>query len=203
MGTRSLTVFNDESGKEIVVMYRQMDGYPEGHGKDLAEFLKDFVMVNGISLNETRKIANGMGCLAAQVIARFKNEFGAGGIYLYPAETRECFEEYIYTVSGYREGQPVQLEVFDVGEEKNLYAGTAEEVYNQITGKTPTDAIREQLLDYKGDIPEIAVQMAWKYRNFDSDPASGKLAAVYFRNFFPEDADYYRVINGICKHHPR
>lgn len=40
MGTRSLTVFIDEhNDKEIVVMYRQMDGYPEGHGQDLVDFL--------------------------------------------------------------------------------------------------------------------------------------------------------------------
>ena len=53
MGTRSLTriiprqdglSFN-EGHKEIemayVNMYRHLDGYPEGHGLDLAEFLKD------------------------------------------------------------------------------------------------------------------------------------------------------------------
>ena len=37
-----------------------------------------------------------MGCLAAQIIAHFKN--GIGGFYLYPAKTRDCGEEYIYTV---------------------------------------------------------------------------------------------------------
>lgn len=32
MGTRSLTVMKD-TGNEIAVLYRQFDGYPEGHGQ--------------------------------------------------------------------------------------------------------------------------------------------------------------------------
>ena len=40
MGTRSLTTFIDNNTKEeIVVMYRQYDGYPGGHGRDLLNFL--------------------------------------------------------------------------------------------------------------------------------------------------------------------
>ncbi len=60
MGTRSLTriiprqeglSFNEghEKGELAHVnMYRQFDGYPSGHGLDLAEFLKDFKIINGI-----------------------------------------------------------------------------------------------------------------------------------------------------------
>ena len=37
MGTRSLTTFKeDHNNEEIVVLYRQFDGYPEGHGIDLS-----------------------------------------------------------------------------------------------------------------------------------------------------------------------
>ena len=95
MGTRCLTVMYDtgEDKKEIAVLYRQMDGYPEGHGAELAEFLDGFKIVNGIS-NERDKLANGGGCLAAQIIAHFKDSVGQ--FYLYPAGTRDCWEEYIY-----------------------------------------------------------------------------------------------------------
>ena len=87
MGTRSLTIFQDDEKKDIAVMYRQMDGYPEGHGKELAEFLSRFVMVNGFNcLEKPVKQANGMECLAAQIVAHFK--YGAGGIYLMAAKTR-------------------------------------------------------------------------------------------------------------------
>lgn len=37
-----------------------------------------------------------MSCLAAQVVSHFKE--GIGGIYLHPAGTRNCGEEYVYTI---------------------------------------------------------------------------------------------------------
>ena len=64
MGTRSLTrviprqdglSFNEGHKKielAFVNMYRHLDGYPEGHGLDLAEFLKDIEIVNGVPLNK-------------------------------------------------------------------------------------------------------------------------------------------------------
>ena len=95
MGTRSLTriipsqdglSFN-EGHKKIdmayVNMYRPLDGYPAGHGLDLAEFLKDIKLVNGIPLDkESGNQANGSGCLAAQMVKHFKEEIGY--IYLHP-----------------------------------------------------------------------------------------------------------------------
>ena len=69
MGTRSLT-FVYEGEKPIVNMYRQFDGYPSGHGAELAEFLTSFdEVVNGLPVGDNRRLANGMGCLAAQMIA--------------------------------------------------------------------------------------------------------------------------------------
>ena len=96
MGTRSLTRVIDRQeglsfakghlaknvGKSYVNMYKQFDGYIEGMGVNLAEFLLPFTIVNGLTLDEERKIANGGGCLAAQIVAHFKE--AAGGIYLHP-----------------------------------------------------------------------------------------------------------------------
>ena len=111
MGTRCLTVFQDTDGSEIVVMYRQFDGYPSGHGSELAMFLKSKVLVNGFSPSDKRDIANGMGDLAAQCIMHFKSDKDAriGGIYLYAAGTRDVSEEYIYTV--YANGQDAAIRV--------------------------------------------------------------------------------------------
>ena len=53
-------------------------------------------IVNGISNNEKRKIANGMGCLSAQVIAYLKE--APGDFYLHSAGTRDIGEEFIYTL---------------------------------------------------------------------------------------------------------
>jgi len=97
MGTRSLTTFKeDHNNEEIVVLYRQFDGYPEGHGIDLFRFLNKMYMVNGIAGGEKRKISNGMSCLAAQMVSYFKEE--PGGFYLYRADTRDVGEEYVYTI---------------------------------------------------------------------------------------------------------
>lgn len=96
MGTRSLTFVYD--GKEPMInMYRQFDGYPSGHGSELAEFLNSFdAIVNGIPVGDKRKMANGMGCLAAQMIANFKTE--VGGFYIYPVTAGDCGQEYEYHV---------------------------------------------------------------------------------------------------------
>lgn len=102
MGTRSLTfVYTDhydgKNAKPIINMYRQFDGYPEGHGLELAQFLNSFdEIVNGLPIGDSRKLANGMGCLAAQMVARFKDE--AGGFYLYPVSSKDCGQEYEYHV---------------------------------------------------------------------------------------------------------
>ena len=106
MGTRSLTRVYD--GGEIVVnMYRQMDGYPQCHGQELAEFLKDRIVVNGMRLNDPPKTSNGPGCLAAQMVAEFKGG-EPGHIYLYPTDTRGVGEEYVYNIFA-DWGEPIRI----------------------------------------------------------------------------------------------
>ena len=59
------------------MLYRQYDGYPEGHGTDLLNFLKGMNLVNGInSKNIKLRISNGMDCLAAQIVAHYKQQPG-------------------------------------------------------------------------------------------------------------------------------
>ena len=102
MGTRSLTVVHeDEAGSrpgDLLTMYRQYDGHPTGHGKELADFLSGFSITNGLcGRDQSARKANGMGCLAAQIVAHFKTE--PGNVYLYPPGVRDLWEEYIYTIS--------------------------------------------------------------------------------------------------------
>lgn len=109
MGTRSLTVFYDDDGTtELVVMYRQFDGDPDGHGAELAAFLEGKSIVNGMGAD--RNVFNGMGCLAASVVAHFKGGHGAGGFYLYPAGSRDHGEEWVYHVRG-KMGETATVEV--------------------------------------------------------------------------------------------
>ena len=124
MGTRSLTHIIEDK-KTLTTMYRQFDGYLSGHGNDLAEFLKDFKVVNGYS-GDTTKVANGMGCLTAQLIAHFKE--GCGNIYIHPPNTKDCWEEYDYTI--YLEDNKIKIKVVSVyglkGKADTLFDGTPE-----------------------------------------------------------------------------
>lgn len=73
MGTRCLTVVKDggKDDKDIICLYRQFDGYPDGHGVALHRLFGDFVIVNGLG-GQSPNVANGMGCLAAQLVAKLK-----------------------------------------------------------------------------------------------------------------------------------
>ena len=94
MGTRSLTFVYD-GDEPLINMYRQFDGYPSGHGAELAEFLDGFEVVNGYG-EVKPKVANGMGCLAAQLIANFKQT--VGGFYIHPVTETDCWQDYEYHV---------------------------------------------------------------------------------------------------------
>lgn len=113
MGTRSLTIVKNRNGDDIIVMYRQMDGYPDGHGLDLANHFGGFRLCNGISISgDHRRMANGLECLAAQIVAHFKQ--GIGAFYLHPSGTRDCDEQYRYEIYS-NDGESLNIRVVDVG----------------------------------------------------------------------------------------
>lgn len=133
MGTRSITRFVEE-GKEICCLYRQFDGYPTGHGQELSEFLSNMPIVNGYG-DETIKQANGMGCLAAQVVAHFKK--CVGGFYLYPPKAL-AGEEFTYIITGEPGDKEPTIEIKEVGWEGNktkvLIKAGASEVFEWCGG---------------------------------------------------------------------
>ena len=138
MATRSLTrVIKRQEGlsfaeghkhpnKACVNMYRHYDGYPEVHGIELAEFLRDFRVVNGLGSKDEAKIANGYGCLAAFMVAHFKQDI-AGQIYLYECDDKDSWENYIYTVWP-KEGEPTWISIYDTSSEECIFVGTSEEL---------------------------------------------------------------------------
>ena len=129
MGTRSLTTFKeDHTNEEIVVLYRQFDGYPEGHGIDLFRFLNKMNMVNGIAGGEKRKISNGMSCLAAQMVSYFKDE--PGGFYLYRADTRDIGEEYVYTIYVEKAHKNIMIKVEKTAYDESFENKSMEEIFD-------------------------------------------------------------------------
>ena len=79
MATHSIIKFYCEFTKEpILTVYQQCDGYIEGVGFELAKWLKDKKIINGISSQTLDEgYANGMGCLAAQFVADHKTKIGS------------------------------------------------------------------------------------------------------------------------------
>lgn len=108
MGTRSITRVYDIDGECLVAMYRQFDGYPSGHGEELARFLVDKRLVNGIGHGDNAGNSfNGMGDLAAQMVYHFK-EGKIGGFYLHsPKQDEEWTYEIRPNNKELKWGQPV------------------------------------------------------------------------------------------------
>jgi len=150
MGTRSLTkvitTWEDTNGKKqrkpITCMYRQYDGYLDGHGKELAEWLSGYTIVNGIPMDKSEPMFNGMDCLAAQMFVHFKangcKEDGTpvsspGGIYCMHPDAEDCWEEYLYEIS--EEDKQIHLTVYEIGHQSGaaeMFHGTPEELLTKI-----------------------------------------------------------------------
>ena len=99
MGTRSHTLVTGgwphQEPSTYLGIYRQFDGYPEGMGLHLAMFLNDMTIVNGLN-HDRNNIANGPGCLAAQLVKHLKE--GPGNVYIEPADLLGE-EEFVYRVN--------------------------------------------------------------------------------------------------------
>lgn len=107
MGTRSLTYVHTghkaQKGKILCVMYRQFDGYPSGHGRELSNFLVDRKLLNGIGAENHNKLSNGIGNMAVQMIQYFMNMHhpagDAGSFYLQtPKFGLDCWQDYEYHI---------------------------------------------------------------------------------------------------------
>ena len=136
MSTRSLVrfakreegvSFSEHPERVEVQVYKHYDGYPSGHPTALAEFLKDFKIVNGLG-QDTHKVANGLGCLAAQYIAAFKMK--PGDLYVENPDTEHGDIEYITYVWGI-ENKDIWMSVFDVYEDKCIFVGKPEQLIDK------------------------------------------------------------------------
>lgn len=136
MGTRSLTkvieTYTDQKNKthknNLVCMYRQHDGYPSVHGKELSEFLENMVIVNGLGLNDRarsfkRKLSNGMGCLSAQLISHFKTD--VGNIYIQPSGIKRDWEDFEYIIEK-NEEQKLNVKVNSYND-KEIFNGNVDQ----------------------------------------------------------------------------
>jgi hypothetical protein len=124
MATRAVVRVLDDDKKVIVNIYKHWNGYPSGLGAKMADFLTGFTVVQGLGADPAGKVANGMGCLAAQLVAYLKT--APGDVYLIPATPEGARgEDYVYTV-GRAETGKLHLTVREPGKRKPMSEGTPE-----------------------------------------------------------------------------
>lgn len=132
MGTSATIRFKHKEDNSILVnVYHHYDGYIEGVGHDLAEFLLSKKIVNGITcFDDMNTIANGFSCLIAQYISYVKK--GPGEVYIYPQYFKG---DYNYDV---------------------VYNGCKNEIYIKVThyDKVLFEGSPKELLEYKEEADE-------------------------------------------------
>ena len=90
--------FSEEPNQTIVDIYHHWDGYPEGLGVTLASYLDGKRVVNGIGNKDSEDlIFNGMGCLAASLVAYLKD--GPGNVYI-EGRNQHSWIDYRYYIWG-------------------------------------------------------------------------------------------------------
>jgi len=116
---------------KLVLLYVQCDGYPEGHPMNTAEWLSNGTVIDGLSMNQPKLVFNGPGCLAAQLVTKYKN--GAGGSYIYPIGHRgKCGEDFTYDIVIDSDTKTIEFIAYDVTDGwnnkpprfKKLFTGT-------------------------------------------------------------------------------
>jgi len=153
MGTRSLTHFKRDSidSPTLMTMYRQYDGNPSGHGKDMVDFLSKKEVYNGYPLHAFHDF-NGMGDVAAQTVAHLKTwhyplteaealdgsffttenrmvnprygEPRIGNVYIVEPDSTDQGEEYVYTVYLDDAEKQIFIKVEDAYQNTVLFQGS-------------------------------------------------------------------------------
>lgn len=129
-----IQIFN-EKNKLLVTVYAHYDGGFNAMGNRLKEFLSNFDIVNGIKSDDNVRCANGMGCLAAQVIAHLKT--GIGDIYIATSEIALEYTYYIHysdskvALTGITDTEILEYKLYD---DYLKYAFTADFTYESESG---------------------------------------------------------------------
>ena len=102
--------FSEIPDKTVVEIYHHWDGYPEGLGVKLASYLEDKKIVNGIgSKDDEDLVFNGLGCMAASIVAQLKD--GPGNVYIEPRNSHGWID-YEYFIWGDTD-KDIWISIFD------------------------------------------------------------------------------------------
>lgn len=156
MGTRSMSFVIDEYDNKtpLIQLYRQYDGYPEGMGQDVYNFLANRYVTNEQG-EKSHATDNGMDDLAAQFVSFIKGTYQWGNVYVYPIRklptkkqtfeeyrdkyllkyAKDCGCEYVYIIHRI-EGGGIEVQVWDIWEKKLIFAGKPEGLRDAFNLKT-------------------------------------------------------------------
>jgi hypothetical protein len=104
--------FSEEPQETIVDIYSHWDGYPEGLGVTLASYLNGKKIVNGLGARDFQGVFNGMGCLAASLVAELKD--GPGNIYI-EGRDQHGWIDYRYYIWGDTD-KDIWISIFDTSD---------------------------------------------------------------------------------------
>ena len=115
--------FNEHPEKIHTQIYHHYDSYPDHLGVGIAKFLSDIRVVNGLGSHKGKVLANGMGCLAAQVLTYLKlgrhydnppqkEEIQVGNVYLDGPNTERGDLEYAYYIWA-TENKDIWISIFE------------------------------------------------------------------------------------------
>ena len=102
--------FSEKPDKTIVDIYHHYDGYPEGLGVKLASYLYDKKITNGLGSRDDYDYFNGLGCLAASLVAELKD--GPGNVYIEDKNRPHGWLDYKYYVWG-DDDKSIWISIFD------------------------------------------------------------------------------------------
>ena len=122
--------FSEIPNRTIVDIYHHWDGYPEGLGVTLGWYLSGRKIVNGISSDMNEDLVNnGMGCLAASLVAHLKD--GPGNVYI-EGRDQHGWIDYHYYIWGY-EGKTIYISIFS--DDECIFVGEPEDLLDKYDDK--------------------------------------------------------------------
>tara|TARA_B100000287_G_scaffold336199_1_gene321873 strand:+ start:541 stop:999 length:459 start_codon:yes stop_codon:yes gene_type:complete len=152
MSTHALIIISNDDADtlrmsnsyDFASIYIHFDGYPQGVGTELAEHLAGYRITHGIS-GDTEKTANGMECLAAQVVSNLKEFVGNVYLTLHNDSFDDAGVDYLYFISPApdTDGINIRVEARTLGEV--LFDGPVDDFHRTITGPLGVAALWERI----------------------------------------------------------
>jgi len=104
-------------------LYKHYDGYPKRLGVTLANYLNGYDIRNGVPSEHQGPLANGIGCLAAQLVSYMKD--GPGDVYLRKPSNIDM-EDYVYYI-WIKENEEIMISIFNY-EEECIFVGNSDKL---------------------------------------------------------------------------